>query len=74
FGSWVEGAKRELLNQAILNQAVATGALPLSHRAHPPAQRVSSPAPTLPFKAAILKDRYGVDSRPSALKLLCAKS
>ena len=44
-GSWVEGAKRERLNQAILNQAVTTDALPLSHRAHPPAQRVSSSAP-----------------------------
>lgn len=35
----------ERLNQAILNQAVTTDALPLSHRAHPPEQRVRSPAP-----------------------------
>src|SRR5690606_24629935 len=36
-------------NREILNQAVTTGAWQLSYRAHPPAQRVSSSAPTLPF-------------------------
>lgn len=56
-------------NQAILNQAVTTDALLMSHRAHPPAQRLSSAArkQPLPSKFVVLAFKIIVGFDPDSV-------